>query len=389
VATTIDNFFNNGGTLSQSFTNLFGLTGGALETALDQLDGEAATGAERAAFQLTNEFLTLMLDPFVTGRNGGFGGGGGGAIGFAPEQPDNLPPDVALAYASIRPKAPPPSPTFDQRWTAWGGAYGGSNNAKGDPTVSSDVRAQTFGFAAGTDYHVTPNTLFGFALAGGGTNWGLADARGGGRSDALQAGAYGISWFGPAYVAGALAFTNHWFTTHRSPLGDQVTANFDGQNYGARLEGGYRYAVLPMLGVTPYGAAQFQDFHTPANSESDSITGGFAQAYAVKNATDVRTEIGSRFDAPTLLYGMPLILRGRVAWAHDFVDTPSLSTVFEALPGASFTVLGAPIPHDSALTSAGAELYIAPRWSLLAKFDGEFARRAQTYAGTGTLRYTW
>ena len=61
---------------------------------------------------------------------------------------------------------------------------------------------------------------------------------------------------------------------------------------------------------------------------------------------------------------MPLILRGRVAWAHDFVGNPALSAVFETLPGASFTVNGAPIPHDSALTSAGAELFLTPRWTL-------------------------
>ncbi len=28
-------------------------------------------------------------------------------------------------------------------------------------------------------------------------------------------------------------------------------------------------------------------------------------------------------------------------------------------------------------------------WSLMAKFDGEFASGAQTYAGTARLRYTW
>ena len=106
------------------------------------------------------------------------------------------------------------------------------------------------------DYHFTPYTVVGFALAGAGTNWGLANALGTGRSDALQAGVYGITWFGPAYLAGALAFANHWFTTNRSALGDQLTASFDGQSYGARLEGGYRYAVLPTLGVTPYGAVQ-------------------------------------------------------------------------------------------------------------------------------------
>ena len=102
-------------------------------------------------------------------------------------------------------------------------AYGGSNNANGDPAVgSNNVTASTFGFAGGMDYHVTPYTVSGFALAGAGTNWGLANALGTGRSDALQAGAYGISWFGPAYVAGALSFSNHWFTTNRSALGDQL-----------------------------------------------------------------------------------------------------------------------------------------------------------------------
>jgi hypothetical protein len=69
----------------------------------------------------------------------------------------------------------------------------------------------------------------GFALAGGGTNWGLANALGSGRSEALQVGAYGIACFGPAYLSGALAFTN-WFTTNRSALGDQLTANFSGQS---------------------------------------------------------------------------------------------------------------------------------------------------------------
>ena len=64
-------------------------------------------------------------------------------------------------------------------------------------------------------------------------------------------------------------------------------------------------------------------------------------------------------------------------------------TIIEALPGASFFVNGAPIPTDSALASVGAELHMTTRWSVLAKFDGEFAKNSQTYAGTGTVRYMW
>ena len=46
----------------------------------------------------------------------------------------------------------------------------------------------TVGFAGGLDYHYTPDTVLGFAFAGGGTNWSLSQGLGGGKSDAFQAG---------------------------------------------------------------------------------------------------------------------------------------------------------------------------------------------------------
>jgi hypothetical protein len=68
--------------LPSQFLGLGGLSGPSLLGAATQLDGEANTGAERAALQLTNQFLALMLDPFVNGRGGV--GSGSAAIGFAP-----------------------------------------------------------------------------------------------------------------------------------------------------------------------------------------------------------------------------------------------------------------------------------------------------------------
>ena len=84
-----------------------------------------------------------------------------------------------------------------------------------------------------------------------------------------------------------------------------------------------------------------------------------------------------------------LTLRGRLAWANDEVSDPSLAAVFQTLPGASFIVNGALPANDLALASAGAELRLANGVTLIGKFDGEFAGHAQTYAGTGTVRWTW
>jgi uncharacterized protein with beta-barrel porin domain len=52
-------------------------------------------------------------------------------------------------------------------------------------------------------------------------------------------------------------------------------------------------------------------------------------------------------------------------------------------------VTGAQAAPNALLTSLGAELHLVNRWSVGARFDGEFANRSQTYAGTGTVRYAW
>ena len=393
VANAINTFFNNGGALPASFYNLFNLSGGSLTTALSQLDGENATDAEKGAFQLMSDFLNLMLDPSSSAS----GGNDGGALGFAPEQDATLPPEVASAYSAMLTKAPPASSSasgFDQRWTSWGSAFGASGHFDGDASVgSTSVTAQDFGFAGGMDYHVVPNMTLGFGLAGAGTNWSLDQNLGTGRSDAFQAGVYAKTHSGPAYLSAALAFANHWFTTDRTAaLGDQLQAKFDGQSYGGRLEAGYRYG-LPVtgyiIGVTPYAAVQAQSLHTPSYGETDLTGGGFGITYNAMTATDTRSELGARADDLTMLGAMPLILRARLAWAHDWTTNPALDAAFQSLPGSAFIVNGAAPPKNSALTTAAAELRMTANWSLIGKFDGEFANSAQIYAGTGTLRYTW
>jgi outer membrane autotransporter protein len=195
---------------------------------------------------------------------------------------------------------------------------------------------------------------------------------------------------GPAYLAADFAFTNHWVSTDRFAFaGDHLTADFSAQSYGGRLEGGYRFDTW-LSGVAPYAAIQAQSFHTPSYSETGTIPNGFALAFGSRDATDTRSELGARFDRVLALYpDAVLALRGRIAWAHDWVSDPTLMPVFQALPGASFVVNGATPPQNSALTSLGADLRFANHISLLAKFDGEFASHSSTYAGTGTIRYTW
>ena len=102
-------------------------------------------------------------------------------------------------------------------------------------------------------------------------------------------------------------------------------------------------------------------------------------------------------EKPSWCRCMPLMLRARVAWEHDWTNNAALAATFQAaqLPGAppgapvAFQVNGAGLPANSALASASAELRVTRWLSLLAKLDTEFAGSSQTYAGTATVRVSW
>src|SRR5262249_23747555 len=91
-----------------------------------------------------------------------------------------------------------------------GAGYGGSNRTTGDVAVvgSHDLSARTAGGTAGLDYRLAPGTVVGFALAGSGTNWSLAQGIGGGQSDAFPAGLFGTTRWGSAPLAPAPALTH-------------------------------------------------------------------------------------------------------------------------------------------------------------------------------------
>jgi uncharacterized protein with beta-barrel porin domain len=105
--------------------------------------------------------------------------------------------------------------------------------------------------------------------------------------------------------------------------------------------------------------------------------------------TDTRTELGLRSDKSFVVGDAILALRGRAAWAHDFNTDRAASSTFQALPGASFVVNGAAPAHDSALTTASAEMKFINGISLAATFEGEFSDVTRSYAGKGTVRYAW
>jgi autotransporter-associated beta strand protein len=268
VGTALNNFFNASGGIPLAFATL-------LPAGLSQVSGETATGTQQATFDAMNLFLGLLTDPFIEGR-----GSSGSAFGGTPQFADEG--DGASAYAAKQPNAARDAfakiPTkadaarndlLNPHWSVWGAAYGGGSTTSGNAAVgSNDTTARAFGFAVGADYRISPFTLAGFALAGGGTNFGV-NGFGTGRSDLFQAGAFVRHTVGAAYVTGALAYGWQDVTTDRTVTVagfDHLHAEFNANAFSGRAEGGYRF-LTPWMGVTPYAAGQFTTYGLPAYAE--------------------------------------------------------------------------------------------------------------------------
>ncbi|SEN98362.1 autotransporter domain-containing protein [Bradyrhizobium sp. OK095] len=387
VANTLVNSFNTNGGIPLVY-------GGMTAAGLTQASGELGTSSQQTTFNAMGQFMGLLTDPFAA-RNGG-PGSSGGAQGFAAE--DGEPTAYAArrrtdAFAMVT-KAPPQS--FEQRWSVWATAFGGAQATVGGAvTGSNDTTSRIAGTAVGVDYLLSPNTLAGFALAGGGTSFNVANGLGSGRSDLFQAGAYLRHNNGPAYVSAALSYGWQDITTDRTVTvagADRLRAEFNANAWSGRLEGGYRYVApwIGGIGITPYGAVQFVTFDLPAYAEQVVAgSAAFALSYSAKSVTDTRSELGLRTDKSFAVPDGVLSLRGRLAWAHDFNPDHSIAATFQALPGASFVVNGAAQAHDSALTTAALEMRWSSGWSAAATFEGEFSNVTRSYAGKGSVRYAW
>jgi uncharacterized protein YhjY with autotransporter beta-barrel domain len=385
VANALTNFFNTSGGIPMVFGTL-------TPTGLTQASGETATGSQQTTFDAMGQFMGLLTDPFMQ-RNGATGSTPG-ATGYADEASAYAANKKTDAFAMFT-KAPPVAPTFAQRWSAWTAGFGGSQTTDGNAAVGSNNTAGSIAATAvGADYLISPNTMAGFAIAGGGTSFSVANG-GSGRSDLFQAGAYLRHTNGPAYLSAALAYGWQDITTNRTVTiagTDMLRAEFNANAFSGRLESGYRFvsSATGGLGITPYAASQFVTFDLPAYAEQ-AIAGSsnFALAYSAKDVTDVRTELGVRSDKSFAMADGILTLRGRLAWAHDYDPDRAIAATFQTLPGASFVVNGAAQAADSALVTASVEKKWLNGWSAAATFEGEFSDVTRSYAGKGVVRYAW
>ena len=352
----------------------------ALPRVYDMLSGEVSTGLTTVAFQLGSHVLGMTTAAAMT---------------------DSERDDLFALRGSIDGTGTTPMKTAltSPHWSVWGDAFNSNRAVQGDATIGSSTQATgATGFVAGAQYHPGSDTLVGFSLGGGQTRWSVASGLGSGHAEVVLAGVAAKQDFGRAYIVAQGLFADHIATTSRAGIAnDTLSASFNARSYGGRVETGYTMPVAAIR-VTPYIAAQAQGVSTPAYTERDSGSTSFGLLNAARTAATLRSEAGVGLQGGTLVGQMPLLIRARAAWGHDWSDNMDAVMTFAAageaggLTGAaqSFRIGGAHPAHDVLLSSFGLDLGVTRDAMLGLKLDGgEFSRGAQTYAVSGSFRMNW
>jgi autotransporter-associated beta strand protein len=370
AASVIDAAIEGGATVNSGFNALFGLSGAALGGAITQASGADAAQAGSQSFL---PFVSMLMSQ-----------GGGNAMTAA-----NFAPDSSYGAGD----APRPAQLAVNTMRVWGSAFGRHTGIAADPVSGAQsLKAGAAGIAAGIEMQVSDVLLLGTSAAGGHGSFNAGN--GAGNSDDAMIGAYArLDVMDAGYLAGALSYGWHDIKTVRvvTVSGTDVLAgNYDANDIGGRVEGGYRVALDEQYTMTPFAAFTLDSFQAPAYAETAvSGTANFALSYAAHDNDFAHSELGARIGRGFRLDGGMLGLEASAAWSHQLYGAPFALVAFQAFPSSSFVVHGVRPANDTALLGLGLDVQDDNGLAYGAHIESEVGGNITSIAGSANIAWRW
>ncbi|HKY17398.1 MAG TPA: autotransporter domain-containing protein [Rhizomicrobium sp.] len=349
------------------FQTLYGLSGPTLNSALDQISGQVGPNTINAVGQASLSFLTMTAQ-------------GGGTGNFAP----------GSAYGAA--DAPHRAQLGAGETRVWAAAYGGHVGLSADAASgAASLSSSNVGMIGGADMAVDHGLLLGVTIGLGRQSF--SSGNGSGNSDDVMFGVYARKDAGPLHVAGALGYGRHHITTLRIVTvsgTDVLQGKQTADDFGGRVEAGWRMPLDDGYSVTSYGALAVQRFESPAYAET-ALSGAstFALSYAPQTTTLGRSELGAQLDRGYALDDGILTLDLRAAWAHQLDDQPFTQASFLGLPGAAFQVAGVRPNRDTALLGLDLEIQNSSGLFFGIHCQGQFGAGTTLVQGLGNFGWRW
>lgn len=369
VVSAIDAAVAAGSVPPGGFVALYGLSGPALNSALDQISGQIGPNVTNAVGRGFLSFMSMMA-----------GGGSGETSSFAP----------GSAYGGA--DAPHRAQLGTGETRVWGAAYGGHVGLSGDSASgAAGLSSNNVGMIGGADMKVADGLLAGVTLGMGRQLF--HSGNGSGDSNDFMFGLYGRADAGAAYVAASFGFGWHQIKTLRiiTVSGtDVLQGKQNADDVGGRIEAGWHLPIDDTYTVTPYAAFAGESFESPAYTET-ALSGAstFALSYAARTFTPGRSELGAHLDRNYALEHGNLTAGIRAAWAHQLDDLPFTQASFIALPGAAFQTVGVRPARDTALLGLDLEVQNSSGLFFGIHGEGQFGAGTTMVEGLGNLGWRW
>lgn len=267
----------------------------------------------------------------------------------------------------------------------WGEVFGST----ADQDVRGGVRgyqADTLGFAIGADTKIDDMTVVGASIAYANTEADAAAsntvADGTTEIDSYQGNLYAVRDYGKWYGDALAGFTyNRYDTTRNIFTGGQATADFDGQQYTARVGGGYKVDLQGGVKLTPIAGLKYTYLTVDKYTESG------AGALTVDNddIQSLKSDLGFKVNYPVIDGSVTYTPEFRAAWIYDFIgDEQQATSFFNGIGGTQFTSKGADVAKNA--FNLGVGLAIMAQDNVTVSFDYDWTTKEDYDNHAGSLK---
>ncbi|MFH1190330.1 MAG: autotransporter domain-containing protein [Candidatus Omnitrophota bacterium] len=196
----------------------------------------------------------------------------------------------------------------------------------------------------------------------------------------------------PLFIDAAGSFAYNWYDGERDiNIGDVIlrTANsdYDGQQYGAYVGGGYRFDMTKNIEFTPLLSIQYNHLHIQSYTETEA--GALSLSIASQDYDQLQSGLGARVAAPIKCKWGTVTPEVHGKWFYDFIGDGMVVTSNFTGGGPSFDSNGAKPALNS--FNAGGELavHLNNDISIVANCDTEIKDEFFGIYGSATLRYNF
>jgi outer membrane lipase/esterase len=204
-----------------------------------------------------------------------------------------------------------------------------------------------------------------------------------------RGGLYATYWNQGFYVNGGIYGGYNGYDTSRQTLlrGRLANGNTSGYEFSTFVNTGYDFH-FGNLSFGPVFAAQYTNVHIDGYTEHGSF---LPLSIHSDSEESWRTDLGLQASYTWHVGQITVIPTLWAAWDHEFKYS-ALPITFSAasFPGATATVFGPSVGHDSAIINAGAGVQWTPRISTYVGYQGQLGRSNYDANGvTGSISFSF